>query len=303
MSRYITTFSIPNHEQFQDLMENAFKFEHKYSYTQMPFFQNGPESYPMWLFPTPLTFEFSPVIIFYGGNGSGKSTILNLIAEKMKMGRRAAINTSTFFKVFAEHCGISIHSDFDDINHRCDIISSDDVFRHCFELREKNKELSGRQFSLIQQQRDFRNGKKVKNLHGLDDFERYRKECNLRKNSFSKCLDQYVGHTFKPSSNGETALEFFTSAIDSAGLYLLDEPENSMSPAFQLKLLDFLQTSAMYLGMQFIIATHSPLILGMEGATIYNLDLEGAPQCKWSELENIQILHSFFKERENEFEE
>ena len=56
-----------------------------------------------------------------------------------------------------------------------------------------------------------------------------------------------------------------------------------------------------FLGMQYIIATHSPLLLGMSKAKILNLDEDGAPECSWAELENIRILHDFFAQREADF--
>ncbi len=56
------------------------------------------------------------------------------------------------------------------------------------------------------------------------------------------------------------------------GLFLLDEPENSLSPERQLKLLKFLEDSARFFGCQLIIATHSPFILSMRGAKIYDFD-------------------------------
>lgn len=301
MSCYITSLHIPCSEEFwerfkpsDELWEN---FEEN-AIALMPFYQNGPENYPVWLFPRKLNFELSPITIFYGGNGSGKSTILNIIAAKLGIGHRADINSSEYFRLFSQICEITTHSDFDEINRRCDIITSDDVFQHCFNLRSKNKEITAKQRELIRRKRHLA----FENLHGLDDLERYKRDLSLKDNTYSANLAKYVGHTLKPSSNGETALNYFTSAIDSAGVYLLDEPENSMSPMFQLKLIEFLQTTASFLGMQFIIATHSPLILGMKNAVIFNLDEEGAPRSKWSELENIRVLQQFFSERANEFE-
>ena len=82
---------------------------------------------------------------------------------------------------------------------------------------------------------------------------------------------------------------------------MLDEPENSLSPSFQLKLMEFIELSA-YCGIQFIIATHSPLLLGMKNASILNLDKEGAPEQQWNELENIQILQEFFAQKNKEKE-
>lgn len=135
----------------------------------------------------------------------------------------------------------------------------------------------------------------IQPLQGRDNFERYKNDLDdarrLRKSS-TAYISKYAQHFSKPNSNGETALEFFLSKIDGRGVYLLDEPENSLSPSFQLKLMEFIELSA-YCGIQFIIATHSPLLLGMKNAKILNLDKEGAPERQWNELENIQILQQF----------
>ena len=64
-----------------------------------------------------------------------------------------------------------------------------------------------------------------------------------------------------------------------------------------LKLMEFIELS-LHLGIQFIIATHSPLLLGLQNAKILNLDIDGAPEYKWDELENIKILKHFFNQQE-----
>ena len=136
----------------------------------------------------------------------------------------------------------------------------------------------------------------------MDDIERYHRDIDdarrLRKSS-SAYISKYAQHFSKPNSNGETALDFFISKIDGEGVYLLDEPENSLSPSFQLKLMEFIELSA-HCGIQFIIATHSPLLLGLKNARILNLDEEGAPERQWGELENIQILNNFFEQKRRE---
>ena len=55
-------------------------------------------------------------------------------------------------------------------------------------------------------------------------------------------------------------------------------------------------------GCQFVIATHSPFLLGMNGAKIYDLDTEGVPVRKWTELENVREYFDFFQARKGEFE-
>ena len=103
------------------------------------------------------------------------------------------------------------------------------------------------------------------------------------------------------NSNGESALMFWEREIDENSIYILDEPENSLSAENQLKLKKFLEDSARFYNCQFIIATHSPFLLAIEQAKIYDLDAFPVDTKKWSDLENVKIYQSFFKERESEF--
>ena len=95
---------------------------------------------------------------------------------------------------------------------------------------------------------------------------------------------------------------YFSEKIKDDGLYLLDEPENSLSPKKQLELLKFLEDSSRFFNCQFIIATHSPFLLSMNGAKIYDLDEETVDVKKWTELENVKIYNEFFQKHQNEFE-
>ena len=102
-------------------------------------------------------------------------------------------------------------------------------------------------------------------------------------------------------SNGESALDIFESAIKDNALYLLDDPENSLSAAHQKELADFISDSARFYGCQFIISSHSPFILSIKGAVVYDLDATPVTVRKWSELESIKEYYGLFKDRENEF--
>ena len=103
-------------------------------------------------------------------------------------------------------------------------------------------------------------------------------------------------------SNGENALMYFTKQIGENALYLLDEPENSLSAAFQNELRQFLEDSARFYGCQFILATHSPFLLSMKGAKIYDLDAAPAAVRPWTELPNVRLYHDFFEAHREEFE-
>lgn len=86
----------------------------------------------------------------------------------------------------------------------------------------------------------------------------------------------------------------FIKSILPDKLYLLDEPENSLSCELQMKLAQYIEESARYYGCQFIIATHSPFLLAMERAKIYNLDGEPAAISKFWELPNMKLYHELF---------
>ena len=98
-------------------------------------------------------------------------------------------------------------------------------------------------------------------------------------------------------------MKYFVDNITENAVYLLDEPENSLSIAFQQELCTFLSDSARHFGCQIIMATHSPVLLSMKDARIY--DLDSSPVCtkKWTDLENVRRYFDFFESHRSEFEE
>ena len=103
-------------------------------------------------------------------------------------------------------------------------------------------------------------------------------------------------------SNGESAFHYFAEKIEENGLYLLDEPENSLSPARQQELVRFLEDSARFFGCQFVISTHSPFLLAMKQAKIYDLDEDPVDVKRWTQLENVRVYYEFFQKHREAFE-
>ena len=66
--------------------------------------------------------------------------------------------------------------------------------------------------------------------------------------------------------------------------------------------MKFLEDSARFFGCQFVISTHSPFLLAMRGAKIYDLDEDPVDVKRWTELENVRVYYEFFREHEGEFE-
>ena len=104
-----------------------------------------------------------------------------------------------------------------------------------------------------------------------------------------------MGNNIIGKSNGETAMEFFYDSINEAGLYLLDEPENSLSAAHQRELAEFLYESVRFFGAQVVISTHSPFMLSIPDAKIYNLDDEEMIVTEdWTKLSNMIEYYNLF---------
>lgn len=82
---------------------------------------------------------------------------------------------------------------------------------------------------------------------------------------------------------------------------MLDEPENSLSPKKQLELIKHIAELARYCGCQFVIATHSPFILSIDGAKIYDLDAYPVDIKNWWELENPKAYFEFFNSHRDKF--
>lgn len=110
-----------------------------------------------------------------------------------------------------------------------------------------------------------------------------------------------MNNNFVEQSNGESALMFWEREIKENGIYILDEPENSLSAENQLKLKKFIEESARFYNCQFIISTHSPFLLSLEEATIYDLDSIPVTIKNWTNLKNMKIYYDFFKENKDKF--
>lgn len=240
--------------------------------------------------------DFTNITILYGGNGSGKSTALNIIAEKTKVIREAIYNKSSFFQDFVDLCSINI--DYS-IPRHSRIITSDDVFDYMLNIRNINEGIDSKREDLFT---DYLETKYSKfRMNSLDDYEQLAKVNRARSVTQSKYIKGNLMENIREYSNGENAFKYFMSKIEENGLYILDEPENSLSPNRQIQLAKFIEDAAKYLGCQFIIATHSPFMLAMDNAKIYDLDEDPVDIKKWVDLENVREYYNFFKEHEGEF--
>ena len=297
---YLTSFTLPISMEQILWEQQAAKNGGKMGYVDNP--------YPCGLFGERELYEvdFDRITIFYGGNGSGKSTLLNLIAQKLELNRIAPYNSSEMFDSYVKYCEYTLGYDEEGFRYRIPngsrIITSDDIFDYMLTVRTNNDEISENKEDAKEEWANLRFGETVK-FSGMEDYEALRMQVLARSKSVSRrqFIRKTVGQEVKLNSNGETALKYFEGKLKNDTLYCLDEPENSMSPKMQLELVTMLEEMARYCGCQFIIATHSPFLLALEGARIYDLDARPASLKNWWELENTKVYYEFFRKHEHLF--
>ena len=284
---YLSSFAFPGAEAEAD-----FRFDLKTTYDQ--------SVYPYGVLPKVGLNEivFKPVTILYGGNGSGKSTALNVIAEKLRLERSSAYNRSRFFEDYVERC---IARQEEAIPKGSRIITSDDVFDMMLDIRSINEGIDRKREKLAEDYFALRHERfQIRSIEDLDHLHQINQ---ARSRTMSRFVEGESGRSLRERSNGESALMYFKSRIETDTLCLLDEPENSLSPENQLLLSDYLLESVRYCGNQLVISTHSPFLLAFPGAKIINLDDQSRTVEHWSELKNVRVYYDFFKKHAQDFEE
>lgn len=299
---YLERFTLPDAEQEEELiMERICETRDCAGFVDNP--------YPCRLFPARGLRElyFQNMTIIYGGNGSGKSTLLNLIAEKLKLIRIAPFNSGEMVKAYVDACRYEMAFDEEGFRHTVPdgsrIITSNDVFDYMLTVRTNNDEIGECREEARDQWGTRRYGNTVK-FRGMEDYDTVRIQLLARSRSVSRkqLIRRVAGEKVKLNSNGETALRYFDERLKNDRLYCLDEPENSLSPKGQQELAAMLEQLARYCGCRFIIATHSPFLLAMNNARIYNLDAAPAQVQSWWELENTKLYYRYFKQHRELFE-
>lgn len=250
--------------------------------------------------------SFGDITIFSGGNGTGKSTLLNILAQKLNLNRMTPFNHTVLFDEYMDYCKVKMSYFAYTMTYKpADygrIITSDEVFEHILVTRYENDEIDRRRSDMIKRIRKFDNDPpSLIDFNDPDSIKNFKDSVDARRLSISKFVKKHLGFNKEERSNGENGFKYFTETIQPQGLYLLDEPKNSLSVEKQLDLCLFIDSMARYENCQFIISTHSPFIMSMKNALLYNLDVFPATTMKWSEVESIRQYYEFFKSREADF--
>ena len=232
---------------------------------------------------------FNPITIFYGSNGSGKSTALNVIARAIGVQKMTLGNENEFFKSYLEGCSFEMVAKPKDVS----FIRSEDIMEGITAIRKRNEEI----FELVQ--------RKSESLdeYGIDDLSQKLTDPDsgneqdrfmLSRIGWARQLSRDLYSRQEYFSNGETAMKYFDTRLMPKSLVFLDEPENSMDAPYQHKLAIMLESLSRNSGCQFIIATHSPFLLSIENALVIDLDSSPVRDCKWYQLSNMRYYYRFF---------
>lgn len=226
----------------------------------------------------------SPVTFLVGENGSGKSTLLEALAcsvGSITVGSAETRYDDTLKPM--RDLSRDIKLIWSKRTRRGFFMRSEDFFGFARRVEQTRKNL---QVDLHQVDNDYVNRSDY--ARGLAKMA-YQRELGEIHNRYGEGVDA--------RSHGESYLNLFQSRFVPGGLYLLDEPEAPLSPKRQLSFLVMLKQMVDQEG-QFIIATHSPIIMGFPDATILSCDKGRLERVDYQDLEHVFITRGFLENRQ-----
>jgi predicted ATPase len=227
----------------------------------------------------------TPVTLLVGENGSGKSTLLEAIAcaaGSVTIGSKSVGIDQTLDSVreLADHLQLT----WNKRTHKGFFLRAEDFFGYAKRIAKMREELEDEHQTLEDNYRD-----RSRLANELAQMP-YRNELQQ--------LDRRYGGGLDKQSHGESFLLLFQTRFIPGGLYLLDEPEAPLSPISQLAFMAMVKEMLLR-NAQFILATHSPMIMAYPGATILNFDKTPIATVKYKELEHVNLLKDFLNNPES----
>jgi predicted ATPase len=226
----------------------------------------------------------TPVTFFVGENGSGKSTLLEAIAcaaESITVGSESLRTDKTLAPIrrLAQYFRLA----WIKRTRKGFFLRAEDFFGYAKSMRQAREDL---EHDLDRVDREYTGRSRY-----AADLARmpYRNELAAIKDRYGRDLDAY--------SHGESFLTLFQARFVPDGLYLLDEPEAALSPTRQLSFIAALKQMVVE-NAQFIIATHSPIILAFPGAAILRFEAGRIEAVDYEELEHVQLTKEFLNHPE-----
>jgi predicted ATPase len=133
-----------------------------------------------------------------------------------------------------------------------------------------------------------------------ETYEHMTKMIDLWAAGDPKLLDYFGGKSLLEQSHGESFMSFFKSRYTIEGVYFLDEPETALSPKRQLEFVKFLSEMGRDGHAQFIIATHSPILLSCPHADILSFERSLIKKTAFEETEHFRVYRDFFMNHQRE---
>jgi predicted ATPase len=232
------------------------------------------------------TLELSPGVTFFvGENGSGKSTLLEamaLAAELPTVGSDETRDDTTLAaqRALAKHLALSWTSR----SKRGFFLRAEDFFGYAKRLSRLKAEMRDR---IAEIDREYEGRSEL--AKGLAKGPAY---------ASLAAIDGQYGGDLDGRSHGQSFLALFQARFVPGGLHLLDEPEAPLSPQSQLALIALMQEMIAE-GGQFVIATHSPILLAFPHATIYTFDRTPPEQVAFEDLEHVNLTRAFLNDPES----
>ena len=227
------------------------------------------------------------VTFFVGENGSGKSTLLEGIAAAAGLPTVGAAEVTSDETLAAQRrLGQALRLAWTRRTARGFFLRAEDFFGFARRLARERAELLGRLRELEEEYRA-----QDRSAHAL----------GLAQGPMRASLadmERRYGIDLDANSHGQSFLKLFQSRFVPGGLYLLDEPEAPLSPQSQLALLAMLSDMVTQ-DAQFIVATHSPILLAFPDSRIYSFDHAPLRAVGYEELDHVALTRDFLNDPES----
>jgi predicted ATPase len=225
------------------------------------------------------------VVCFVGENGSGKSTLLEAIAIGASLPSAGASNRAQDDPTLNDQLWLSraLKLTWRTRNNRGFFLRAEDFFGFQNMLKRERAEFAD---TLRRMEEEYANRSAHAKGLAMGPIKASMRE-----------MEQRYGVDPDAKSHGEAFLNFFQQRLVPKGLFLMDEPEAALSPQRQLSLLAMM-FDLVADGAQFIIATHSPLLLAFPGARIYSFDESPIAPIAWTDTDHVRLTREFLADPE-----
>ncbi|MCC7119516.1 MAG: AAA family ATPase [Anaerolineales bacterium] len=227
----------------------------------------------------------SPVTFFVGENGSGKSTVMEALAcaaESITVGSESVRTDPTLAPIrkLANHFKLT----WTKRTRKGFFLRAEDFFGYARSMRQTREEM---ELEIENVDKEY----KGRSKYAADLAKSaYAGQLSALRNRYGRDLDDY--------SHGEAFLTLFQARFVPGGLYLLDEPEAALSPSRQLTFISALK-QMLTQEAQFIIATHSPIILAFPNAQILEFKNGEIKEVHYNQLEHVNLTKDFLANPES----